>query len=118
MVISFEEKDRAAIEAKGMTIIEYKRVLYRIRVFHRIRNQYHALSDGVRCVLKAWNSFKKRLFEAVDSLKLLCEQIREVYHYPTSFRYKAVKFISKCTGIEKWRLWTMTRRIWLARSCC
>lgn len=112
MFISFEEKDRAAIEAKGMTIIEFKRHLY------QMRDTYQALINGARCVLKAWNSFKKRLCEAIDNLKLLCEQIREAYHYPTSFRYKAVKFISKCTGIEKRRLWTITRRIWLARSCC
>lgn len=111
MLISFEEKGRAAIGAKGMTIIEFKRRLY------QIRDTYQALSNGVRCVLKAWDSFKKWLCEAIDNLKLLCEQIRETYHYPTSFRYKAVKFISKCTGIEKRRLWTMTRRTWLARSC-
>lgn len=34
MVISFEEKDRAAIEARGMTVIEAKRVLYKaVEVF-------------------------------------------------------------------------------------
>lgn len=112
MVISFEEKDRAAIEAKGMTIIEFKRYLY------HMRDTYQVLSNGARCVLKAWNSFRTWLYDAIDKIKLLMEQIREVYHYPTSFRYKAVKFISKCTGIEKRRLWTMTRHTWLARSCC
>lgn len=30
MVISFEEKDRAAIEANGITIIEFKRILYKM----------------------------------------------------------------------------------------
>ena len=29
MVISFEEKDRVAIEAKGITVIEFKRILYK-----------------------------------------------------------------------------------------
>lgn len=40
MVISFEEKDRAAIEAKGITIIEAKRVLYKVvEVFQPIFNK-------------------------------------------------------------------------------
>ncbi len=40
MVISFEEKDRAAIEARGMTVIKAKRVLYKaVEVFQPIFNQ-------------------------------------------------------------------------------
>ena len=40
MVISFEEKDRAAIEARGMTVIEAKRVLYKaVEVFQPIFNK-------------------------------------------------------------------------------
>ena len=30
MVISFEEKDRAAIEARGMTVIQVKQVMYKL----------------------------------------------------------------------------------------
>lgn len=40
MVISFEEKDRAAIEAKGMMVIEAKRILYKaVDVFQSIFNK-------------------------------------------------------------------------------
>ena len=40
MAISFEEKDRAAIEARGMTVIEAKRVLYKaVEVFQPIFNK-------------------------------------------------------------------------------
>lgn len=112
MVISFEEKDRATIEAKGMTIIEFKRQLY------QIRDAYQVLSNDARCVLKAWNSFKKWLCEAVDNLKMVFEALKENYCLPTSFRYKAVKFLSRCTGIDIYKLWKMTRHTWLARSCC
>lgn len=40
MVISFEEKDRATIEAKGMMVIEAKRVLYKaVEVFQPMFNK-------------------------------------------------------------------------------
>lgn len=32
--------------------------------------------------------------------------------------YKAVKTLSKCTGLEKREVWKMTRHTRLARSCC
>lgn len=112
MVISFEEKDRAVIESNGRTIIEFKHFL------HQIGNVYQKLVYGARCIIKAWKVFKSRFYKVVDNLKLLFEEIRELYHYPTSFRYKSVKLLSKCTGIEKREIWKMTQHIWLARSCC
>ena len=92
MVISFEEKDRAKIEAKGVTIID------------KFSKAVSLLSDAFT--------------EAIDNVKFLAEKIIEVYHLPTSFRYKVVKFISRCTGIDIYKRWKMKRRTWLARSCC
>lgn len=117
MVISFEEKDRAKIEAKGMNIMEYKRTLYRI-YGKKITNDVIVLVDIVNKVYEAVTLLSETIIKVVDNVKFLVEEISEYYCRPTSFRYKAVKFISKCTGIEKRRLWTMTRRTWLARSCC
>ena len=116
MVISFEEKDRVAIKATGMTIIEFKRNLYRSK---------KAISDGLIVLVDIVDKFSKAVIllsdaisEAIDNVKFMVEEIREAYRRPASSRYKVVKFISRCTGIEKRRLWTMTRRTWLARSCC
>lgn len=115
MVISLEEKDGAVIEANGMTIIEFKRILYRRK---RINDAQNALINLTDQIVEAWTAFGNRLIKAVDDIKLLFEEIGEIYHYPASFRYKSLKFISKCNGIKKREIWKMTRHTWLARSCC
>lgn len=114
MVISFEEKDRVAIESTGMMIIQYKQLLYK-------RAEYAAkgfvtLVDFSERITEAWERFTNRFCEAVEDVKLLIQKIFDHYHYPTSRGYKIVKFISKCTGIDIYKLWKGTRRTWLARS--
>ena len=116
MVISFEEKDRAAIEANGITIIEFKRILYKTE--KGIEHAWEVLKEIADKAARAWNAFVEGFLEAVDGVKMAIEVVRDVYHYRTSFRCKAVKFLRKCTGIEIWKLWKMTRHTWLARSCC
>lgn len=118
MVISFEEKDRAVIEAKGMTIIEFKRIFYqRAKI---IGNAWSTLLDFADRFVKAWAIVKNKISEALDNVRLLFEEISEYYPRPTSARYKLVKVISKCTGIEKRDIWKITRHLYLrrARSCC
>lgn len=114
MVIGFEEKDRAAIESKGVTIIEFKRVLYKNA--KTVARRWDSLAECVEYVLKAWDIFKKWFEELVDDLRLLFEEIKSCFHYPTIIRYKVVKFLNKCTGIDMYKLWSMTRHTWLARS--
>lgn len=116
MVIAFEEKDRAKIEAIGMTIIEFKKRLYKIS--KTVSDAWSVLEAVAEKLAKAWSAFFDRFLETMDKVKMTIEVVRDIYHYPTSFRYKAVKFVSKCTGIEMWKLWKMTRHTWLARSCC
>lgn len=120
MVISFEEKDRAAIEAKGITIIEFKRFLYKdlkpvVKAWCSLKEY---ITEYEQRILNALSALRKWFIEAVDGVKLIIEQISDYTCRPTSFRYKAVKFLSKCTGIDMYKLWRMTRRTWLARSCC
>lgn len=43
MVISFKEQDRTIIEAYGMTIIEFKRILYRME--KRIQDNWTELHN-------------------------------------------------------------------------
>lgn len=116
MVISFEEKDRAMIEACGMTIIEFKRLLHRVN--KRINDIWSRLMDIVSKFSKSLKLFADKVHDVLDNVGLRFEEMWEAYHYPTSRRYRVVKMLSKCTGIEKHEIWKMTRHTWLARSCC
>lgn len=118
MFISFEEKYRAAIEAKGITIIEFKRRLYNMG--KTVDEAWQVLKEFANKIAKAWNVFVDKFLEVADSAKLAIEQISEAYHYPTSRRYRIVKAFSKCTGTDIRFGWKITWKIkrWLARSCC
>ena len=118
MVISFEEKDRKIIESKGISLIEFKRILYSIE--KTIEKDFQVLKEIAEKVVKAWNVFVENLLESVDSVKLVFEQIKESYNYPTSRRYRIVKIFSKCTGTDIRLNWRITFKIkrWIARSCC
>lgn len=118
MIISFEEKDRAVIEAKGISIIEFKQRLY--NMVKTIDDAWKILKEWDDKVTKAWDVFVEKFLEAVDSVKLVFEQISEAYHCPTSRRYRIVKIFSKCTSTDIRFIWRMTFKIkrWLARSCC
>lgn len=118
MVISFEEKDRAAIEAKGITVIEFKRILYKTE--KSIEHAWRVLEECGNAIVKAWNVFAERFAEAVDSVEMILEVIKDRYHYSTSCRYKIVKIFSKCTGTNLsfwWKTsWKIKRQF--ARSRC
>lgn len=114
MIICFEEKDRVAIEATGNSIIEYKKYMYnRQKLLH---DACKVVSDFSLKFEKAYKVFKEVFLEAVDILKMYIEVIKDIYKRHTTLRYKVVKFISKCTGIELYRIWKATRHTWLARS--
>ncbi len=118
MVISFEKKDRKIIESKGITIIEFKRILYNTE--KTIEDTRQVLKEITDKITKAWNVFVENFLEAVDNVKLMINQIREAYHYPTSRRYRIVKIFGKYTGTDIRFNWRMTFKIkrWIARSCC
>lgn len=116
MVLSFEEKDRSVIESHGMIIIEFKQSLYKL--IKNTSNTYEIIKYSIDNVIKALEVFKEKLLEVIDNVKFMVEQTTEAWNYPTSRRYRFVKFLSKCTGIEKRKLWKMTRHTWLARSYC
>ena len=99
MVLAFTEAEKAKIESSGMMVIEFKRNLKRIN--HTCK--------AVFC---------EKFDEAMDDLKLAIEEIKKKVGYSNSWRYKVVKILSKCTGIEKKSIWKMTRHTYLARSCC
>lgn len=114
MIICFEGKDRVAIEATGNSIIECKRYIYKMQKI--LHDECKAINDFFLKLKKAYKVFKEAIFEAVDMLKIYFEVIKDTYEQHTTLRYKVVKFISKCTGIELYRIWKATRHTWLARS--
>lgn len=118
MIISFEEKDRAVIEANRMMIIEFKYMIYNAN--KSINESWKMLQEAVAKVIKILDEFIDRFLEIKDSVELIFEQIHEALNYPTSSRYRIVKVLSKCTGINISSVWKSTWKIkrWLARSCC
>lgn len=118
MVLAFTEEQKKEIEASGMTVIEFKR---RLRNMGKtVDDAWQILKKAANKIAKAWNIFVEKFLEAVDSAKLVLEQISEAYHYPISCRYRIVKVFSKCTGtdIHFWWRFTFKFKRWLARSCC
>lgn len=118
VILCFEEKDRVGIEARGITIIEFKRQLYNAeKVIGDVRKLLREIVDKVA---RAWNVFAEKILEAIDTAELLFEQIREAYYYPTSRRYRIVKVFSKCTGMDIRFCWKITWEIrrWIVRNRC
>lgn len=118
MVLAFTEERKKEIEAKGITVIEFKRRLHNMG--KSIDDAWKILKEWTDKVARAWTVFVEKFLEAVDSVKLAIEQISEAYHYTASRRYYIVKMFSKCTGVDIrfWWNFTFKTRRWLARSCC
>lgn len=77
--------------------------------------------EKLECICEKLQNVFKRLrdiiTEIADYVMLYVEIIKDYINQHTSLRYKAVKFLSKYTGIEMCRIWRATRFIWLARDC-
>ena len=116
MVFAFTETEKAQIESRGMMVIEFKRALNRI--WCGIGAIFHTLSEALKAVGNILQIFAEKFADVLDDMKLSIEEIREKSGYLPSHRYKTVKILSKCTGIEKRSIWKMTRHTPLARSDC
>lgn len=119
MIYAFTEMEKKQIESRGMMVIEFKRNLIMIekasKVISNLWNELLRLRDAFE---EAACEFYKKFSEVVDNIRLVFNEISEAFSCQTSRRYKAVKILSKCTGLEKREIWKMTRRSHLARSCC
>lgn len=121
MVLAFTEEQKKEIEARGMTVIEFKRRAY--NTGKAINDALEVLKDFVEKLSKAWNVFKEKFLEVVDSVKMTVETILDRYGYPVSRRYRIVKAFSKCTGTPLSFGWKFTYKIhkwfvWFARRYC
>lgn len=118
MVLAFTKEQKREIEARGMTVIEFKRRLYNMG--KTIDDAWKIIKEWNDKVANAWNVFVEKFLEAVDGVKLAFGRICEAYHYPTSRRYRIVKVLSKYTNTDMRFWWNFTFKIkrWFARSCC
>lgn len=116
MVYAFSEEEKQRIESYGMMVVEFKRFTEKYNIV--LGDLAHALEKFADMLKKAISFIASKWDEMIDTVKFYINSIREAYGYRTSLRYKVVKILSKCTGIEKLDIWKMTRHIWRPRSCC
>jgi len=119
MIYAFTEAEKKQIESRGMMVVEFKRNLMVIEKVAKVI--YYAWDELLRLVdvfAEVAREFCEKFIEAVDNIRLAFNEISEAFGCPISRRYKVVKILSKCTGLEKREIWRMTRRSHLARSCC
>lgn len=119
MVYAFTEAEKKQIESRGMMVIEFKRNLKMIEsVSKAVSQAWEKLMELAEAVGKVCYEVCEKFNEVVDDIRLAFNEISEASGCPISRRYKVVKILSKCTGLEKREIWRMTRRSHLARSCC
>lgn len=118
MVLAFTEEHKKEIEAREMTVIEFKRQLRNMG--KTIDDAWQILKSVADKITKIWNAFTEKFLEAVDSVRMAFEVVKDYYNYPTSKRYRIAKVFSKCTGTNICFGWKITWRIkrWLARRYC
>lgn len=115
MVYAFTETEKKKIEKMGIMVIQFKRELRR-----RERT-----IDAWRKLVRWANNVVDKLRELADKVCQIFDEVRytieELVFYAqgrNGSRYKMVRTISKCTGIERHCIWKMTRPAYLARNHC
>lgn len=112
MYMAFTEEQAREIRKLGIPVIEWKNCVRKgVKAFVYIINR------AVEKAAKAWGIIKDAIKELADRFRFAIEEIREHYSLPVSYRYKFVKILG-AMGCDKQRVWTLTRRTWLARSNC
>lgn len=112
MVYAFSEEEKQKIEIDGLKVVEFKRYLRDFKI------ACDAIAELLLKIKSALNLVYEIVENFIDNLCLVAEEINEAFGRYTTSRYKVVKALSKCTGIEKQNIWKMTRHTRLARSCC
>lgn len=111
--ISIYAGTKKEIEKNGVMVIEFKRQM--ISTEKVLNNVSNVLQELMRKIINVINPIVEKLCEIFDKIRLIIDEVREITGYQTSRRYKLCKILSKYTGIEKRKLWKMTRHPWLAR---
>lgn len=91
MVISFEEKDREAIEATGMTVMQFKQIVY--KAVDWTKEYFEAVMEALR---KITEFFTDALKEFQENITDVFEDVRNWYfNLPEPERHKIVKWYIK-----------------------
>ena len=94
MVIAFEEKYRTVIESNGITIIEFKRNLY--KVIDWVKKLWEAAKKATQQMIEA---FADPIKEIAEKLKKLLEDIADWYEsLPESEKHKIVRYYAKANN--------------------
>lgn len=112
MYMALTEEKAKEIRKLGISVIEWKNCVRKnVNVFVYIINK------TAEKVEQAWKIITDAIDNVIDTVALVMDEIKEKFHYPVSRRYKFVKILG-AMGYDKQRVWTLTRRIRLARSSC
>lgn len=119
MVYAFTEEQANVIRSLGITVVEYKRCIRDGIPVHRyiIEKNIEKMKKAAYIAGQAIREFIERFDEALDSIKLIIETVKDAYGYKTSSRFRFVKIISSL-GYDRRDIWIATRHTWLARSNC
>lgn len=111
MVISFEEKDRAAIEDKGMTVIEFKRILYKVADWTK-----RAVEAMIELIHKIAEPLTDAFKEFAEKISSLFEDTKGWYfNLPETERHKIVKWYAKANNPA---MIVSRRRVYRCRDKC
>lgn len=111
MVISFEEKDRAAIEANGITIIEFKSFLYKMADWIK-----RAVESMIELVHKIAEPLTDTFKEFAEKISSLFEDVKDWYfNLPETERHKIVKWYAKANNQA---MIVSRRRVYHCRDKC
>lgn len=112
MYMAYTEEQAMKIRKSGLSVVQFK---------YCMRNQidiwWYKLKKIVDIVKKSLDSAFQVINDFVDDIRFLLEDIRDKCKYPTTRRYRFVKYLSKL-GYDKREMWVATRHTWLARSNC
>lgn len=104
MYIALTEKDKEIIQAMGVHVVEFKKIVYKLIPY-------------VDEIAETGKRMMEMLSDLADEMRLYLDEIKDALNLKTSARYRIVKFYSKL-GYDKRNMWVLTRRTWLARSDC
>ena len=124
MVYAFTQEQKAIIESRGYTVIQFKKMLYKQQkyfegIWENIKKFTDACVEVINRAASAAVEAFKRVFQPI--LDVIHEEEKATagrYNFPTGQRYKLVRILNKLTGIDKKWLWKATRLAYLARSDC
>lgn len=97
MVLAFTEKQKNYIESRGISVIEFKRIAYKITDW--AKNAVEAVIELFRKIAEPLTDVLKEFSEKISSV---LEDIKDWYfNLPETERHKIVKYYAKANNPSK-----------------